>query len=136
MVDAFARQWTRALAHSEWVPLERNQRHDQLLLHLRDAPDITVRASLQRSDDGRRCTLVLPSHAYACSLASAPAVFEAALALEPHSSSGGVDQEAVDIFVGSVVANDAGRTPLTDTLRLQLQAAIAKSSAWPRVRRH
>jgi hypothetical protein len=93
--------------------------------------DAFARIDLYRDPRGH-CALVMPSRrVYACSsLRAAPAVLDTALAIEapPYR---GVDQEAVDIFVGSVLANDAGHNTPPAALLRQLQAAIAASPAWP-----
>ena len=79
-------------------------------------------ALMQRRTDGR-CALVTPEQTYSFEARDARDAFEAAL------GASSVDQEAVDMFVGSVVANDGGRTP-TGVLRARLAAAVEASSAW------
>jgi hypothetical protein len=84
----------------------------------------------QRWTDGL-CVLVTPEHTYEFEAAGAGKVFERVLRMADAQAQVKrcIDQEAVDMFVGSVLSNDAGRTPVA-TLKAQLRAAIEASEAW------
>ena len=88
--------------------------------------EVTLR---QRRDDGR-CALMTPAHTYVFAAAEAQDAFwDAVLQAADGAARPVIDGEAVDMFVGSVLANDAGRTR-ADALKSQLLAAVDASEAW------